>query len=149
MATKAKQARLFGALGHPFRLDLLAALRSEEVCVCHLSALFGKPQPYVSKQLAELRDAGLIASRRDGLRVYYRLADPTVNTVVDASQLALLALGVIGPVEMAPDNPLIYPVAGCECPRCSVERGEEGGAHDCVCQEGATNGHQSAGRKLR
>lgn len=115
------EAQVFRSLGHPFRLRLLEVLRNEEVCVCHLSALFGKPQPYVSKQLAELRDAGLVIDRRDGFRTYYRLADPAVGSIIDMARLALLSLGALSPEEIASlHRTSSHPVDGCECPQCAV-----------------------------
>ena len=114
------EAQLFRTLAHPFRLQILEALRSEEVCVCHLCALFQKPQPYVSKQLAELRDAGLVVDRRDGLRIYYRLADPSLGTIIDAARLALMHLGQLKPEEAMVTMPEGRSVPGCECPSCSA-----------------------------
>jgi DNA-binding transcriptional ArsR family regulator len=70
-----KQAQLFGALSHPVRLRILDILSRQEACVCHLTAILGKRQPYVSQQLATLRDAGLVTDRREGTLIYYSLAD--------------------------------------------------------------------------
>jgi len=78
---------LFQTLAHPIRLRLLLALCSGEKCVCELMARFDRPQPYISQQLAELRDAGLVASRREGRRIYYRLSDARVCTVLGAAGL--------------------------------------------------------------
>ena len=97
------------ALGHPERLRLIEALTAGEVCVCHLEALVHRPQPYVSKQLAVLRDAGLVADRRHGQRIYYRLAYPAVANVV-------MALAAIVGREL-PMSPEV--VQGCPCPRCN------------------------------
>ncbi len=123
-----REAKLFHAMGHPFRLQLVEVLRREEACVCHLSALFGKPQPYVSKQLAELRDAGLVLDRRDGFRTYYRLADPTVGTVIDSARLALLAVGQLCAEDIVRTGITTYPVATCECPRCQAMKASANGA---------------------
>lgn len=120
MRTMEAEAAIFRALSHPFRVQLLEALREQEPCVCHLCALFGKPQPYVSKQLAELRDAGLVVDRRDGLRIYYRLADSSVGTILDAARLTLLRLGLLKPEEVAAPTPPCPVVPGCECPRCTA-----------------------------
>lgn len=115
-----KEAALFRVLGHPFRIQLLEALRDGESCVCHLCALFNRPQPYVSKQLAELRDAGVVVDRRDGLRIYYKLVDPSIGTALDAARLALVRVGMLRVEEMASINRLGRPVPGCECPDCIV-----------------------------
>lgn len=113
------QAELFRALAHPFRLQLLEMLGADEVCVCHLVAYSGKPQPYVSKHLAELRDAGIVIDRREGQRVYYRLTDPALRTVLDGARRALTRRGLL-PAEEATTFGPRFPVPGCECPRCAT-----------------------------
>ncbi len=79
-----QSVELLKALAHPERLRLLAALYGGEECVCHLTALLAQRQPYVSQQLAYLRDAGILQDRREGLRVYYHIADPRVMGLLDA-----------------------------------------------------------------
>jgi ArsR family transcriptional regulator len=64
------QAKLFRVLAHPVRLQILTILAKHEACVCHLEALLGRPQPYVSQQLATLREAGLVQDRREGTLIY-------------------------------------------------------------------------------
>jgi ArsR family transcriptional regulator len=104
-----REIELLRALAHPLRLSLLEALERDEQCVCHLSALLAKPQPYVSKQLAELRDAGLVVDRREGQRVYYRLANPRLADVLVAAR------SLTG--RSSPDAPSI--IEGCPCPHCA------------------------------
>jgi len=66
-------AALAKALGDPIRVQLLDVLRAHagQVCVCELVALFEVSQPTVSHHLRVLRDAGLVASEKRGLWVYY------------------------------------------------------------------------------
>lgn len=78
---------LFQSLAHPIRLRLLLALCGGEECVCELADRFDRPQPYISQQLAELRRAGLVADRREGRRVFYRLTDARVCAVLAAAGL--------------------------------------------------------------
>ena len=77
-------ARLFAALSDPTRLRLLLALRGGELCACQLIGLVGLAPSTVSKHLALLRDAGLVAARKDGRWVHYRLEKrpdfPTVGS---------------------------------------------------------------------
>jgi len=68
-------SRLFKALGDPSRLRIVALLSHAELCVCHIEAALGLPQPTVSRHLAVLRNAGVIAPERRGSWVFYRLAD--------------------------------------------------------------------------
>lgn len=96
---------LFQILAHPVRLRLLAELSREEECVCHLAALLDRPQPYISQQLAELRQAGLVVDRREGQRVFYRVIDRRVHSLLEAA-------GVI----VEGQRPQ---VGGCVCPKCA------------------------------
>jgi ArsR family transcriptional regulator len=77
-------AQRFKALGEPARLELLAALQQGERSVSELVALTGRGQPNVSQHLKELVHAGLVAPRREGTRIYYRIADPYVSRICDA-----------------------------------------------------------------
>ncbi len=64
----------FGALANPTRLRILALLHaSGELCVCELTHAIGVPQPTMSRHLAHLRELGLVADRRAGHWIYYRL----------------------------------------------------------------------------
>jgi DNA-binding transcriptional ArsR family regulator len=75
----------FKALAHPVRLQILDMLRGGEVCVCHMEAVLGKRQAYISQQLMVLRDAGLVESRKDGLSVFYRVIDDVVFDLLEAT----------------------------------------------------------------
>jgi ArsR family transcriptional regulator len=66
---------LFKALADRTRLRILGLLVSGEICVCHIHDSLGIPQPMASRHLAYLRRAGLVAARKDGLWVHYRLAE--------------------------------------------------------------------------
>lgn len=67
------RARVAKAFSHPSRLLMLDALAEREMCVCELTDLVGADQSTVSKHLAVLRDAGIVADRKEGTMVYYRL----------------------------------------------------------------------------
>jgi ArsR family transcriptional regulator len=77
-------AQRFKALGEPARLALLAALQQGEKSVSELVARTGRTQPNVSQHLKEMTHAGLVEARRDGARVFYRIADPYLNRICDA-----------------------------------------------------------------
>jgi ArsR family transcriptional regulator len=66
---------VFKALADKTRLRILALLGNNEVCVCHIHDSLGLPQPTVSRHLAYLRRSGLVAARRDGVWIHYRLSD--------------------------------------------------------------------------
>jgi DNA-binding transcriptional ArsR family regulator len=113
-----KQAQLFRALSHPVRLRILDILARQEACVCHLTAVLGQRQPYVSQQLATLRDAGLVTDRRDGTLIYYRLADEHLAELLEEGKVVVQDLA---------EGKLAFPpvpqeaLARCPCPRCQGE----------------------------
>ena len=77
-----QQSQLFRALSHPVRLRILDTLARQEACVCHLTALLRQRQPYVSQQLATLREAGLVDCQSNGpLRCYYILRPSLVKNL--------------------------------------------------------------------
>jgi len=69
-------AKLFAALADENRLRLLHLLKDGEVCVCHLQEVLQTNQPKISRHLAYLRRAGLVAARKDGRWTHYRLKLP-------------------------------------------------------------------------
>lgn len=71
----ARAAEVLGLLADRTRLTLLHTLGGGEADVTTLTAAVGAARPAVSQHLAKLRLAGLVASRRDGRRVVYALAD--------------------------------------------------------------------------
>jgi ArsR family transcriptional regulator len=80
------------ALADKTRLRILALLGNNEVCVCHIHDSLGLPQPTVSRHLAYLRRSGLVAARRDGVWMHYRVStslDPGVDGIVRAAMDAL------------------------------------------------------------
>jgi len=68
-----RMATLAKAIADPVRLQLVDVLRKHagKVCVCELVPLFDLAQPTVSHHLKVLRDAGIVASERQGLWAYY------------------------------------------------------------------------------
>jgi ArsR family transcriptional regulator len=68
----------FKALSDPLRLKLIIALETGEKNVTELVAATGKLQTNVSRQLQHLMDSGIVARRRKGSFVYYRIADEAI-----------------------------------------------------------------------
>jgi ArsR family transcriptional regulator, arsenate/arsenite/antimonite-responsive transcriptional repressor len=67
---------LFRALADPTRLRILNLLADRELCVCYFVEILRLSQPKISRHLAYLRRAGIVASRREGKWMHYRLAKP-------------------------------------------------------------------------
>lgn len=107
------QAQLFKALMHPTRLAILAVLRDDEHCVCHMEAMLGLRQAHISQHLMVLRDAGLVSDRRDGWNVFYRVARPEIYQVIDT---------VSAFIGVTPGQPFLPSKQGgraCPCPKCN------------------------------
>src|SRR6185369_13323311 len=95
-AAAASLDRVFSALADETRRRILGLLASGEICVCHIHEALDVPQPTASRHLAHLRKAGLVATRKDGLWVHYRLADlndPAINGVLRSALSALATNG--------------------------------------------------------
>lgn len=67
---------LFQSLGDRTRLRLLNLMAEGEVCVCFFVEVLGEPQPKISRHLAVLREAGVVAARREGKWMHYRVMPP-------------------------------------------------------------------------
>lgn len=67
---------LFKALADRTRLRLIGLLGDSEVCVCFLVAILKTSQPKISRHLAYLRRAKIVAARREGKWMHYRLVEP-------------------------------------------------------------------------
>lgn len=105
------QAAFFKLLTHPVRIAILQILAQEEACVCHLEAVLGYRQAYLSQQLAVLRESGLIVDRRDGWNVFYQLKDRKVLDVLTAAEVFLPS--DVEKIDLSPIQ--------CPCPNCSVK----------------------------
>lgn len=75
-------AALFKTMGDPNRLRILWALHDGEMCVCDLAAVLECSESAVSHQLRQLRQTALVANRRQGQVLYYRLNDDHVHTLI-------------------------------------------------------------------
>ena len=67
---------MFKALGDRTRLRLLSLLGDDEVCVCFFVEVLGQSQPKISRHLAYLRRVGVVAARREGKWMHYRVVEP-------------------------------------------------------------------------
>jgi DNA-binding transcriptional ArsR family regulator len=70
-----RASRSIKAMSHPLRLKILCALGDQEVSVQDIVSMVGTSQSNISQHLAILRDKGILASRKDANRVYYRVGD--------------------------------------------------------------------------
>jgi len=86
-------ASLFAALADTTRLRLLNLMAGREVCVCHFVEILGQSQPKISRHLAYLRQAGIVAARREGKWMHYSICAPADTTTGSILSCALAALG--------------------------------------------------------
>jgi DNA-binding transcriptional ArsR family regulator len=70
-----RASRSLKAMSHPLRLKILCTLGGQEVSVQEIVDYVGTSQSNISQHLAILRDKGILASRKDANRVYYRVSD--------------------------------------------------------------------------
>ena len=73
---------LFKVFGDTTRIKIMYALHEDEMCVCAIADLLKMTQSAISHQLKVLKAANLVASRREGKTIYYRLADEHVKSII-------------------------------------------------------------------
>jgi DNA-binding transcriptional ArsR family regulator len=92
-------AKRFRVIGEPMRIRLLDHLRSGEATVQGLTQAVGASQQNVSKHLGVLHDAGIVARRKEGTQVFYRVVDTGVfelcETVCGSVQRQVAELNAI------------------------------------------------------
>jgi len=85
-------ARFFQALGDPTRLRLLNLMGEQELCVCYFVEILNVPQPKISRHLAYLRSVGIVAARREGKWMHYRIVMPPHDGAAQVLRLTLESL---------------------------------------------------------
>jgi DNA-binding transcriptional ArsR family regulator len=104
-------------ISHATRLAILDILREGEQCVCHIEAMLGLRQAYISQQLMVLKQAGFLEARRDGLNLYYRVVKTEVFRVLDALRSAT------GVFPNVPQHK--HARTDCPCPKCNLKGNNE------------------------
>jgi ArsR family transcriptional regulator len=85
------KAELFKALAHPARIRALEVLVDGERTVSEMQPLVGIESSHLSQQLAVLRRAGVVTTRREGTSVVYAVANPAVEALLAAAKSVLIA----------------------------------------------------------
>lgn len=86
-------ARFLKSLAHRDRLKILCSLAEQERSAGEIEAAVGGSQSAVSQHLARLREDGILSARRDGRRIVYSIADPTVLGVIEVLYGRFCAVG--------------------------------------------------------
>ncbi len=76
-------AEVLKAVAHPLRLQIVEALQDGERSVGDIVEAVGEKQAVTSQQLNMMKDRGVLASRREGAKVFYRILNPHVIHVLD------------------------------------------------------------------
>ena len=79
----ARAAEIIKLLGHRERLTILESLEPGELSVGEICSECRMPQAICSQHLRRLRQLEVVACRKEGLKVYYRLIDPTVRSILN------------------------------------------------------------------
>lgn len=115
-------SQLLETIGKPARLRILFAIGEGEACVCHLEAVLGLRQAYISQHLMALRQAGLLDTRREGRFIFYRLSDARLlGFMREAGRLSGVNRVERATLEIA------SPELQCGCPHCAVDLQPEPG----------------------
>ena len=104
-------AELFGLLSTPIRLKIISAVCHGEKNVTEMLALVATTQPNMSQHLGMLYRSGVLAKRREGTQVYYRLQSERVATLCRAV-CAQVAIELEGDTQVKPADRLLPAKAG-------------------------------------
>ena len=88
-----RASRSLKAMSHPLRLKILCTLGDQEVSVQDIVDAVGTSQSNISQHLAILRDKGILASRKDANKVFYRIADTRTLRLIGMMQEVFCSAG--------------------------------------------------------
>ncbi len=91
---------VYSVLSHPMRLRALILIKQvDELCVCELTHSLNLAQPVISRHLAQLKEAGLLCSRRQGLWIYYRINPDIPEWVSQLIQVTFDGIASLSPYQ--------------------------------------------------
>jgi DNA-binding transcriptional ArsR family regulator len=88
-----RASRSLKAMSHPLRLKILCTLRDDEVSVQDIVDRVGTSQSNISQHLAILRDKGILSSRKDANRVYYKVVDARTLKLIEMMRDVFCTVG--------------------------------------------------------
>jgi DNA-binding transcriptional ArsR family regulator len=94
MAVEENQARFLRCIGEPTRLQTLKLLAGGEKCVGELVKVLNKEQSLISHHLRALKECNIVKDRQEAQRVYYRLADDRIASLVLGSEALMKELAL-------------------------------------------------------
>jgi ArsR family transcriptional regulator len=87
-------ARALKSIAHPLRLKILCVLGDQEACVQEIVDAVGTSQSNISQHLAILRDNGVLVTRKDANRVFYRVGDHRTLQLIEVMREVFCGIGV-------------------------------------------------------
>ncbi|MDH4368082.1 MAG: metalloregulator ArsR/SmtB family transcription factor [Dehalococcoidia bacterium] len=82
MTTAEDQARFLRCMGEPTRLGIVRLLAKGERCVGEVTSVLNKEQSLISHHLRALKECNIVQERQEAQKVYYKLADPRLATLI-------------------------------------------------------------------
>lgn len=86
MTIEEMYVRIFKALAHPIRMKIVRTLREGPQCVCVLNENVEFSQSNLSQHLKILRDAGIVKTEKDGIRILYSIKDEEVKNLLEVTE---------------------------------------------------------------
>jgi DNA-binding transcriptional ArsR family regulator len=80
-------SKIFKALSHPARLQLLANLMKRECCVGEIQKCLSLSQPNVSQHIGILKEAGIIEGRRERNKICYHISDNRIQKILNTFKI--------------------------------------------------------------
>jgi ArsR family transcriptional regulator len=84
-----RKSEILKAMAQPTRLKILEILKDGERCVCDIYPALEEAQPNVSKHLNLMKRAGILDSRKEGLRIIYWIKSPEVLEILERAEAIL------------------------------------------------------------
>lgn len=78
--------RIYKALAHPIRIKIVMSLLDGPLCVCVLNENVDFSQSNLSQHLKILKDAGILTSEKDGIRIMYKIKDDEVRNLLKVTE---------------------------------------------------------------
>jgi len=113
LKTSNQIAALLSAVAAPQRIAILLTIGKTEACVCHLEAMLGWRQAYISQHLMVLRKAGVLQDQRKGRYIFYTLKNPELlDLLINWAYVSGVSPETLAELADAAARPC------CECPHC-------------------------------
>jgi len=118
MTAEENQARFLRCIGEPSRLQILKLLAEGDKCVGELAGVLNKEQSLISHHLRALKECNVVEDRQEAQKVYYKLTDDRLATLIIESEALMKELSL------------------CKCQEVNYERkGNQTGGEGEICPD--------------